>query len=76
MEDWQFVMPDLHPGYIDWERFKANQERFSDNGRAYGIQHDQDRRGRSLACSKAASYAAFVVSEWAFATVRKTVKRS
>src|SRR5208282_376439 len=38
MEDWQFVMPDLHPGYIDWERFKANQERLSDNGRAYGIQ--------------------------------------
>jgi DNA invertase Pin-like site-specific DNA recombinase len=38
MEDWQFVMPDLHPGYINWERFKANQERLSDNGRAYGIQ--------------------------------------
>ena len=38
MEDWQFVMPDLHPGYIDWERFKANQERLSDNGRAYGMQ--------------------------------------
>jgi hypothetical protein len=31
-------MPDLHPGYINWERFKANQERLSDNGRAYGIQ--------------------------------------
>ena len=26
MEDWQFVMPGLHPGYIDWDRFKANQE--------------------------------------------------
>jgi DNA invertase Pin-like site-specific DNA recombinase len=38
MEDWQFVMPDLHPGYINWERFKVNQERLSDNGRAYGIQ--------------------------------------
>ena len=38
MEEWQFVMPDFHPGYIDWERFKANQEKLTDNGRAYGIQ--------------------------------------
>ena len=50
MEDWQFVMPDLHPGYIDWERFKANQERLSDNGRAYGIQRRSGpaREGPSL----------------------------
>ena len=38
MEEWQFVMPGFHPGYIDWERFKANQEKLADNGRAYGIQ--------------------------------------
>src|SRR5271163_1227879 len=50
MEDWQFVMPDLHPGYINWERFKANQERLSDNGRAYGIQRRSGpaREGPSL----------------------------
>ena len=38
MADWRFVMPDIHPGYIDWERFKANQERLADNAQAYGIQ--------------------------------------
>lgn len=38
MADWRFVMPDMHPGYIDWERFKANQERLADNAQAYGIQ--------------------------------------
>jgi DNA invertase Pin-like site-specific DNA recombinase len=40
MAEWQFVMPDLHPGYIDWERFKANQIRLADNAWAYG----EDRR--------------------------------
>ncbi|MFC3320519.1 recombinase family protein [Mesorhizobium cantuariense] len=38
MADWRFVMPDMHPGYIDWERFKANQERLATNAQAYGMQ--------------------------------------
>ena len=38
MADWQFVMPDLHRGYIGWERFKANQLRLADNARAYGVE--------------------------------------
>ena len=38
MAEWQFVTPDLHTGYIDWERFKANQARLADNAQAYGIQ--------------------------------------
>lgn len=35
-EDWQFVMPDRHRGYIDWDRFEANQRRLADNSRAFG----------------------------------------
>ena len=35
MEDWQFVIKGAHPGYIDWERFEANQQRLTDNGRAF-----------------------------------------
>ena len=38
MADWQFVMPGLHRGYIDWERFKANQRRLADNARAFGVE--------------------------------------
>ena len=38
MDDWQFVFPDHHRGYIDWERFKANQARLADNAQAYGMQ--------------------------------------
>ncbi|MER8370868.1 zinc ribbon domain-containing protein [Mesorhizobium sp. M1378] len=30
--------PDMHPGYIDWERFKANQQHLADNAQAYGMQ--------------------------------------
>ncbi|BCH19120.1 recombinase family protein [Mesorhizobium sp. L-2-11] len=37
MADWQVVMPDMHPGYIDWARFKANQEKLTDNAQAYTI---------------------------------------
>ena len=36
--EWQFVMLGSHRGYIDWDRFEANQQRLIDNGRAYGIQ--------------------------------------
>ena len=36
--EWQFVIPGAHRGYIDWERFEANQQRLLDNSRAYGIQ--------------------------------------
>ena len=33
--DWQFVMPGMHPGYIDWERFESNQRRLAENARAF-----------------------------------------
>ncbi|MER9580724.1 recombinase family protein [Mesorhizobium sp. M0276] len=38
MAEWRFVIPDMHPGYIDWERFKANQQRLADNAQAYRMQ--------------------------------------
>jgi DNA invertase Pin-like site-specific DNA recombinase len=34
--DWQFVMPGMHQGYVDWERFEANQRRLADNAGAFG----------------------------------------
>ena len=34
--EWQFVMPGMHPGYIDWDRFELNQRRLGDNARAFG----------------------------------------
>lgn len=33
--DWQFVMPGMHQGYIDWERFESNQRRLAENARAF-----------------------------------------
>ncbi|MER9178642.1 recombinase family protein, partial [Mesorhizobium sp. M0955] len=38
MAEWRFVIPDMHPGYIDWERFKAKQQRLADNAQAYRMQ--------------------------------------
>ncbi len=34
--EWQFVIPNQHPGYIEWECFEANQVRLADNARAFG----------------------------------------
>jgi hypothetical protein len=33
--EWQIVMPGAHHGYINWDRFEANQQRLADNARAY-----------------------------------------
>jgi DNA invertase Pin-like site-specific DNA recombinase len=34
--EWQFVMPGLHRGYIDWDRFEINPRRLADNALAFG----------------------------------------
>jgi DNA invertase Pin-like site-specific DNA recombinase len=34
--EWQFVIPDLHPGYITWEQFEANQKRLAENSLGFG----------------------------------------
>lgn len=31
--EWQFVMPGMHPGYIDWDRFEGNPRRLAGNAR-------------------------------------------
>ena len=36
--EWQFVMPGMHLGYIDWDCFEANQRRLTDNARAFGVE--------------------------------------
>ncbi len=40
LEEWTVLLRHAHPGYIDWERFEANQRRLRNNALAYGA----DRR--------------------------------
>ena len=40
-EDWPFLVPGHHPGYITWDQFQRNQRRLDDNRTL----PDQDRRG-------------------------------
>ena len=35
-EEWGFLIPNSHPGYIDWEEYQANQRRLLENAQAYG----------------------------------------
>ena len=40
-KEWRFVIPNMHEGYIDWDRFEANQRKLAENARLFG----SDRRG-------------------------------
>jgi len=33
---WQYLIHDLHPGYISWQRFEANQKRLAENALGFG----------------------------------------
>jgi len=36
-EEWQFLIRDVHPGYISWDRFEANQKRLAENILAFNM---------------------------------------
>jgi DNA invertase Pin-like site-specific DNA recombinase len=40
-EDWPFLIPGHHPGYITWEQFLGNRQRLDENR----TRRDEDRRG-------------------------------
>lgn len=40
-EDWPFLIPGHHPGYVTWEQFHRNQRQLDENRTA----RDEDRRG-------------------------------
>jgi DNA invertase Pin-like site-specific DNA recombinase len=40
-EDWPFLIPGHHPGYVTWDQFQQNQQRLDDNRTL----PDDDRRG-------------------------------
>ena len=35
-EQWQYLIRDVHPGYISWDQFEANQKRLAENAMAFG----------------------------------------
>lgn len=41
LKDWQVVIPEAHPGYINWDRFQQNLNRLRESSQAYG--HDRRR---------------------------------
>jgi DNA invertase Pin-like site-specific DNA recombinase len=47
--DWPVCLRDVHPGYISWEEFMANQKRLSDNINRYEAGHrGVPRKGMAL----------------------------
>jgi len=47
---WQFVFPQSHTGYITWDQYLANQQKLTDNSRAFGKQRSSGpvREGPAL----------------------------
>jgi DNA invertase Pin-like site-specific DNA recombinase len=47
---WQFVIPDVHVGYISWQQFESNQRRLADNALGFGGARKAGpaREGRAL----------------------------
>ena len=37
-EDWQIVIPDVHPGYLTWEQYEANLRRLAQNASGFGFE--------------------------------------
>ncbi len=35
-EEWQVLLPDIHPGYITWQQYQDNQRLLRTNAQAYG----------------------------------------
>jgi len=50
---WQVLLPDSHPGYIDWERFVANQAILQRNCRHFRDRLPAPRQGCALLQSRA-----------------------
>lgn len=37
-EDWQIVIPDVHPGYLSWEQYEANLRTLAHNAGGFGFE--------------------------------------
>ena len=51
-ERWQVLLPDFHPGYIDWERFVANQAILAGNRGQFANRPPAPRNGCALLQSR------------------------
>src|SRR5437867_4958288 len=43
--EWQVLIPDHHPGFIDWQTYEANQDRIAKNTRPGAAQSGRRREG-------------------------------
>jgi DNA invertase Pin-like site-specific DNA recombinase len=45
MDQWEVLIKDAHPGYIDWERHEENLRRLKENSKAFGIERKRRSPG-------------------------------
>ncbi len=48
-DQWHTLLPDTHPGYITWEQFQQNQQRFREYAQAYGFDRRKSPPGQGPA---------------------------
>lgn len=60
--EWQVLIPDHHPGFIDWQTYEANQERIARNTRPGPHKAGGAACARALPCCKGSPAAAIAVA--------------
>ncbi len=48
-DQWHTLLPNTHPGYITWEQFQQNQQRFREYAQAYGLDRRKSPPGQGPA---------------------------
>ena len=48
-DQWHTLLPDTHPGYITWEQFQQNQQRFREYAQAFGLDRRKSPPGQGPA---------------------------
>jgi DNA invertase Pin-like site-specific DNA recombinase len=48
-EQWHTLLPGTHPGYITWEQFQQNQQRFREYAQAFGLDRRKSPPGQGPA---------------------------
>ena len=67
-EQWLFLIRDVHPGYISWDQFEANQKRLAENIVAFSATRRLGPPRRERHYCRGACCVAFAANAWVFNT--------
>ena len=70
-DQWEVLIPDHHPGFIDWDTYLANQERIGGNIRPQASGRAPARSARAAPCCRAWPPAGPAAASWRSSTAAR-----